>query len=930
MKPARFYLKAVLAAVLIAALGAAAALVALKAFFPEPRARAWFVNTARRQLGRDVRLERIDVGLRGLNLRGFEVSESPDFAAGTFLRVEDFRLRPSWRALLNGRLVVATVAADGLKLSVVKGADGRFNYETLASSAGAPSTAPSKPGEAPPPEMNVRRTVVSRGTVEYADAAGAKWTLTGLDLDVSDFGQAEPFGLETSFQLRGKAGTRLVDARVAFDGRVDLARGNREKFKATVKRLDVEQEGLKLSASGTAAGLDAPELAFDATLSAAGRELLRAGGTARLGDAVSADVKWKSPGLDSSLLAKLAPQAGLPAVSLPATEGALAGTFSSGGADVKAFRASWADGKVEGSGSVRGLQSAKPAYEGRAAFGFEAPEVRPGQYPFLKLPPKLALPASRLDGELSLKGDELKIKTLTAKAKAGTISATGVVRGLTSAKPVTDAAFALALDLPAFKLSELPFAVPGAPGSFAVPAGRLEGTVRASGDDVRLDKVSFKAKGAVIGVDGLVARALQGAPAPDVAVTADLNLPALSDKDLPFPGVPPGLTMPPSHWTAALDYGPRLIRVKSLRLTTGRNDVEASGTVTDPSGRGAFDLLLKCRSFALEELTKLTPATRDLKLAGTGFFAFSITGTKEKPIYAGKVQFKDFGAVVAELPLSAFTGTMSFDANRVDVPNLVGKLADGQLKMDLTVKNYALAPDVELEASLDRFDLGRYLTAKAKVDAERKAAQAAKTAKDAKAAKAAAEEKPQLISTRGHLDVGTLIHPNATVTDVKVQWALRGLAPDLKDLNGDAKFHVGGGRVRSAGDMATQSKLVKVLLFPLLVVQKIGRIGGIRLFPDFNDMALNQIVGDYGFQNGRMTLRESEMDSDAAHVNAKGTIDLPAEGLDLIVTAQVGHLAPIDVAVTGTFDNPKSKANIGKFLADPANKLIQGLLNINK
>jgi hypothetical protein len=127
--------------------------------------------------------------------------------------------------------------------------------------------------------------------------------------------------------------------------------------------------------------------------------------------------------------------------------------------------------------------------------------------------------------------------------------------------------------------------------------------------------------------------------------------------------------------------------------------------------------------------------------------------------------------------------------------------------------------------------------------------------------------------------------------------------------------------------MATQSKLVKVLLFPLLIVQKIGSIGGIRLFPDFNDMALNQIVGDYGFQNGLMTLRQSEMDSDAARVSAKGTIDLPAEVLDLVVTAQVGRVAPIDVAVTGTFDNPKSKVDIGKFLVDPANKLIQGLLN---
>ncbi len=361
--------------------------------------------------------------------------------------------------------------------------------------------------------------------------------------------------------------------------------------------------------------------------------------------------------------------------------------------------------------------------------------------------------------------------------------------------------------------------------------------------------------------------------------------------------------------------------MRSLRAATGRNDVEASGTVADPSGRRAYDLLFKCRSFVLEELTQLTARTRGLKLAGSGFFALSVTGTQEKPIFAGKLQFKDMGATVAELPLADFTGTMSFDAKRIDVPNLTGKVADGLLKMDLTVKNYALAPLIELEASLDRFDLGRYLAAKAKLAAERSAARAAKPAP------APAGEKPFLVSTRGHLDVGTMTHPNATVTDVKVGWDLRDLGADLRGLGGDAKLHVGGGKLRSVGEMATQSKLVKVLLFPLLVVQKIGRVGGIRLFPDFNDIALEQIVGDYGFSDGVMTLRQSEMDSDAAQVSAKGTINLPAEALDLVITAQVGRVAPIDVAVAGTFDKPKSTVNIGKFLADPAKQLIQGLLN---
>lgn len=903
MKRGSFWLKAAAAAVVVAGLGAGAALVALRVFFPEPKLRAWAVDTARRQLGREVRLDGVGLGLTGISLRGLEVSELPDFKAGTFLRVESFSLRPSWKALLKRQLVVAAVSADGLKVRVVKLADGRFNYETLASTAPAAAPAANASG-APAPELNVRRARITRGAVEYADAAaGQSWTLSDLDVDVADFGMAAPFRLTASARARGKAGARPVDAKLAFDGTLNLARGDRAAFRADVKKLTVETEGLTLTASGKAAGLDAPQVSFDAALSAAGKTLLQANGAAKLGAAADVDLKAKTPGLDTTLIAKWAPQAGVPALTLPSAELQLTGRYADGRADVKTFSIAWAGGKVAGSGSARGLGGPKPAYEGRASFGLDVPEIKPGQYPFLKLPPKLTVPAARLDGELALAGDELKISSLTAKLKAGTASVTGVVRKLGSAKPVPDVTAVLALDLPA--------AVPSVPPSLELPAARVDGTVRVSGEAVRLDRLTVKAKDATVTLNGAVF------PQPELDAAADLNLPALTDKDLPFSGVPAGLRMPASHWTADASYSNRLIRVKAFRLQVGKNDVAASGTVTDPAGRGAFDLLIKCRSFDLGELTALTPQTRDLKLAGSGLFAFSVTGVKEKPVYAGKLQFRGLGATVAGLPLADFAGTVSLDERRVDVPNLTGKVGDGALKMDLTVKDYSRAPEIQLEASLDRFDLGRWLAAKSKVVADRQAAKAAKPASP--------EQKAPPISTRGRFTVGTLIHPNATVNDVKLGWDLRGVTPDLRSLDGDARLDVGGGNIRSVGDMATQSKLVKVLIFPLLIVQKLAHVLHLPGFPDFNDIALRGIVGDYLFNGGVMTLRRSEMDSSVGDVSALGTIDLPAETLALSVTAQVANVAPIDVTVSGTFDNPKSKVNYGKFVQDRAKGLLQTL-----
>ncbi|MBI2789908.1 MAG: AsmA family protein, partial [Elusimicrobia bacterium] len=924
MARARLWLKVTGSLVLLAGLAAGAALVALKAFFPEPKARAYAVGKASKQLGREVRLKRIDAGLTGLHLQGLEVSERPDFTAGTFLSVETFSLRPSWKALLRRELVVASASADGLKVRVVRNADGSFNIDTLASSGPAPSSS-AKPAEGPSPDFNIRRLRVSRGEALYLDkGTGAAWSASELSLKLDDFSLSEPFSLDASARVKGKAGDRPVDAALAFAGTVHLGRGARDKFRLDFKRLSVEQEGLKLSAKGKVSGLDAPDASLEATLSAAGKTVLEAGGTLRASApgadgarAMDADLKLKTPGLDTVLIAKWAPGAGVPALDIPAAEASLVARYEGSSAAVKSFRASWSGGMVDGSGAAKGLGSKAPSYEGRAKFGVDVPEIRAGQYAFLKLPPKSVLPAMRLDGEAALAGGELTLASLAAKFKQGTASASGSVHKIGSAMPVPDLSLRIGADLPSFRVSELPVAVSALPADFVVPAMRLDGGARVRGDDVTLEKLSVKGKAGSLRLDGLVAKALAGTPEPALEVQADLDLPALTDKDLPFPGVPPGLELPPSKWDADLSYTPRAIRLRKLGVRIGSNEVSVEGGVSDPAGRGAFDLLVKCKRFVLEELTRLTPATRDLKLSGSGFFALSVTGTKEKPLFGGKLQFKGLGATVAELALSDFTGTASFDERRIDVPNLKGKVADGTLTMDLTVKDYAKAPEIQLEASLDRFDLGRYLAAKKKLEAD------AKTAKAAKAAKAGkpAEEKPVTpIRTRGKVEIGALLHPNAQLQGVTASWDLYGVTPDMKRLGGDARLGTGAGKLHAVGDMALQSPIVKVLIFPILIFQKLSL--GVNL----NDITVRKIVGDYLFKDGVMTLRQSEMDSTAAQVGAVGTIDLPAEALDLTVTAQVGSLPAVDVAVTGTVTAPKTKVKVGKLLENAGKNLLEGIL----
>lgn len=913
MARANTWLKIVGATALLLVLGAGAALVAVKAFLPEDKLKTMAVDAARKQLGREIRLAGVSVGLTGVHLSGLEISERPDFSAGTFLSVETFSLRPSWRALIRKKLVVQSASADGLKVRVVKDASGAFNYDTLASSA--PAAAPAaKPADAPPAEFNVRHLRVRRGELDYRDdATGAKWAVTELALSLDDFSLSEPFDLDLSLRAKGAAGGRPVDAALAFAGTVHPARGDRAKFAAEFKRLVVEQEGLKLSAKGRVNGLGPVDAKVDAALSASGKTLLEADGTVKLdGAVVDADLKLKTAGVDTTLIAKWLPSAGVPALTVPAAEAAVVGRWNDGSLALKSFSASWKGGKVSGEGAAGGLGGKTPTVAGRAAFGLDLPEIRAGEYSFVKLPAKTSVPAMRLDGEASYDGADLKVSALTAKFKQGTVSATGAVRRVGSAKPAPDLALKLAIDLPPIKAADMPFALPPAvPAGFVSPAMRVDGGVRVSGDDVVLDKLGIKGKSGTLRLDGAVKAALAGAPVPELEVQADLDLPALTDKDLPFPGVPAGLAVPASKWDADLTYATKAIRLRKLAVKIGSNDLSAEGGISDPAGRGAFDLILKCRHFALAELTQITPKTRDLKLAGSGFFAMSVTGTKEKPVFGGKLQFEGLGATVAELPLSDFKGTVSFDERRIDVPNLRGLVADGKLAMDLTIKDYAKNPEIQVDASLDRFDLGRYLAAKKKI---------VEDAKAARVAKGEAETKPsEPYRTRGKVEIGALVHPNAQVESVVANWDLYGVTPDLKKLGGDAKLTVGAGRLNDVGAMALQSPYLKVLLFPILIVQKLSL--GVNL----NKIAVRAIVGDYAFKDGLMTLRQSRMESDAVQASATGTIDLPREALDLVVTTQVGNIHPIDTAVTGTMADIKTKVKVGKFIGDSVKGLLESL-----
>lgn len=380
----------------------------------------------------------------------------------------------------------------------------------------------------------------------------------------------------------------------------------------------------------------------------------------------------------------------------------------------------------------------------------------------------------------------------------------------------------------------------------------------------------------------------------------DLSLPALKLS---------GYELPAAKVSGSVTGNMAKAQLSGLRLRTGGTDVEITGTAS----KTALDLMLKCRSFVLEELLPIAPQTRPLKLTGKGLFAFGVKGPPEKPVLAGKAQFSNLGGTALGMAVSGFSGTATFDERRLDVPNLKGTLDGSVLRMDLTVKDYSKAPAVDLAAELDRLDLGKLLAASATVEKGKRPQAAGSTAPAAKTAP---------LKAKGKVAIKELIHSNIQSSDVRLNWDLSGLAPNLGELSGTARLDAGEGRLKNMGELAGQHPMAKIVLTPLLVMQKIGKIFGGK-FPDLNNIAYDRIVGDYAFARGVMTVKESRLQGADASVSSAGSVNLVNEALDLDGKAAVKGLPEAEFAVKGTVSEPKPRLKVEKLLQQPIKKILE-------
>lgn len=197
----------------------------------------------------------MSVGLQGLSVSDFKVSERPTFETGTFVTSEKFVVRPRLLPLLKKQIVIREIRLVKPRISLVRDAAGqKFNFSDLLVQArplppvaAAVDIAPSTPTA--PAELNVTigRVLIEQGQVDFIDHSTAAWstTITELNLRVDDIHPDRAAQIQSDF----RAGLRGLDSKIAVTASLAWPK------KLDIQSLSLESGPSKLQLSGGATNL---------------------------------------------------------------------------------------------------------------------------------------------------------------------------------------------------------------------------------------------------------------------------------------------------------------------------------------------------------------------------------------------------------------------------------------------------------------------------------------------------------------------------------------------------------------------------------------------------------------------------------------------------------------------------------------------------
>lgn len=228
----------------------------LKAKYPPEKIKVMAEEAVRQRLHRELKLGRVAFGWRGVTLENVELSERPNFEAGTFVSAQRVAVAPLLWPLLKGMVVIRSVELVVPRAQVTRFADGAFNFsDLLPASRGEPAQPPS--GGAP--AVLVGRVTVTEGEFFYEDRSTAPAKLSFHQVNFSarpTTAFLSPIDVAFSGEVRGNMAGKPVNGRASLKGNVAFLGATA----VHLEELNLESFKTSLRVSGRVQDFQAPRM----------------------------------------------------------------------------------------------------------------------------------------------------------------------------------------------------------------------------------------------------------------------------------------------------------------------------------------------------------------------------------------------------------------------------------------------------------------------------------------------------------------------------------------------------------------------------------------------------------------------------------------------------------------------------------------------
>ena len=454
---------------------------------------------------------------------------------------------------------------------------------------------------------------------------------------------------------------------------------------------------------------------------------------------------------------------------------------------------------------------------------------------------------------------------------------------------------------------------PQVPSKIGLPGFNADINFKLAANFIKIKKMSYEAAF----FSGALSGKLNWAPDFKYAFNLDLqaNIPEINSSVIAkkFPAVPKNLKLPMLDIELRTLLRDDLIRIKHAQISTRKNTMTSSLSVRFPKKGISLTGSAQIKKGNLTEIAGIFPQLKEYALGGNfkGHTKFSY---KTRPIFSGLLNITNIHGGPDMFKLSKVNGTLIFSDKKIAIKKTSGKLTDSDFRIDLSAENYMRHPVIKFNGSLAELKLPPIKPA---------LKTSAKDTKD-KTRKADATSIP--IDISGAITIGKINHPNFTGRNIAFKTDLKNIKPDMKDISGATTFSVKDGKFSDLYQIAADYKIAKIVLSPILLLQKSSKAAKIKSLPDFNNIKYSLIDGDYTFTKGVMKIVKSTLNSNVADVKTSGKINLADEKLDIRISTKlhkqsgISMSAAIDLLVKGTLTDPKVKPDIKSVIKQPAVK----------